>query len=72
MTEIKATVVTHEVQDGIQLLIQEPLVVGDNTDTDHCQDLAVLVLHLRYGDIKTALQATDQSLDDAAFFLKGG
>ena len=72
MSEIEPAVFPHETNDGVKLTVYELSFVTDDCYTDNRADLAVLVIDFRDRDVETALEPTDDALDDAPLSLERG
>ncbi len=72
LPEVEPSVIAHERDDGIELLVYELSVVSDDRYPDTSAGLTVLVIDLRDRDVEPALEPPDQTLDDTSFALERG
>jgi hypothetical protein len=70
LTKYESAVVSHKIYDGIELLVDEARLIADYSYTDYCVCLNILMVNLRNGYIKPALEPTDHALNDTPFALE--
>jgi len=69
-SEVESAIVTHKLDDGIELLVYEARIVRDHCDSDNGARFAVLMVNLRNRNVKSAFQPADKAFDDASFILQ--
>ena len=69
-SEVESAIFLHKINDGIELLIYETRIVRDQCDGNDSRCFIVIMVNFRYGDIESALQSADYTLDDTSLFLK--
>ena len=70
-SEVESSVIVHEVNDGVELTVYERRFVGDYHYRHNGRGLVVVMIDFSDGDVEPALEAADEALYYAPFFLQG-
>lgn len=71
-SEVEPPVVSHKIEDRIELFVDELGIVADNCNAYNSDAFTVLVVHFRYRDIEPALEPPDEAFNDTALALERG
>jgi hypothetical protein len=72
LTEVESAVPLHKINDGVELPVYETSLIRDQCYPDDSKCLFILMVDFRDGDIESALQSSEQALDDAPLSFQRG